>query len=452
MDVFLTTAKPLCESGDNVKLFEVINSNGNRKLLEDNVLALENVARTLDSSIHTQLISVFLSLVSTPSPEQSPTILSTSAAFLLACNASGLRASGSYATSLCRNMVTIASKSDQAQVKLMSILRALGVAVEKFRSSPDVLTPIHSEYLRACLKAKAYHLPVSLLNQPIYDLCGPSVGFYGPMAPVRESNGVYNCGITPEEYLAFWFYGALIWIGLKEFLKAQNMLLMALICPSQSLSTIQADAYKKYVLVGLILSSRVDHSGKIPELPKYTSSCMHRLSKHGAYDLQPQGDFIKLLEAKTEDLTRDRNFGLAKQVIATLKRRKISVLTRTYLTLSIDEIRTKVSDQWETVDVEGLLFEMVGRREIIAKLDESNGTVSFEETDDAADAQDVHVGAKLEEHLTEILELTRRIADNASDLFDNNKVESAANEAMAELDPDRMADYAIDGLESSMDL
>eukprot|EP00397_Hematodinium_sp_SG-2012_P034740 GEMP01037285.1.p1 GENE.GEMP01037285.1~~GEMP01037285.1.p1 ORF type:complete len:479 (+),score=92.91 GEMP01037285.1:29-1438(+) len=423
MEAFIEQAKPLCDGGPHYKeLFDFIRLQ--HSTLKARASELEAVAAELQLALHGHLICCLYSIVTAAvrhNTIESEEILITTSSFLLACDAGHLRAAGNFTTSLCRDMVTIADQGSPQQ--MLRILRGLRAAVEKCRASAEVLTPIHCEYLRACLKAQAYHLPVPLLEEPIYDLCGPMVGLSGPTLPVRESNGAYNCGLSPKEFLMYWYYGALIWIGLKEFRKAQHMLMMALICPSQTLISIQVDAYKKFLLVGLKLT------GEIPDIPKYASQCVHRLTKTSAYDLQQNCggngadsvDYAAHLRSKKDVLIQDGNYGLAKQVITALERRKVCELTKTYLTLSLDEIRKHAIQDHQDIDIESFLFGMVSRREIDAKLDQSNGIVSFQECDEVCEAQDVEISATLEKQLQEVLELSKKVAARGRDIFNNEK-------------------------------
>merc|ERR1719167_339234 len=119
---------------------------------------------------------------------------------------------------------------------MLQSLQPLRCALEKLQPTPETLTPAHMEFLRVCLKAKAYHMGVRILDQPIYDIA---------------VNG-NSCGqLNPECFLCYFYYGALIRIGMKQYPEALQSLLVVLTCPASCLSAIQVDAYKKLVLVSL---------------------------------------------------------------------------------------------------------------------------------------------------------------------------------------------------------
>merc|ERR1740139_1196558 len=89
---------------------------------------------------------------------------------------------------------------------------------------------------------------VAVLDQPIYDISAENPQFTSPQ-------------MTPQIFLCYYYYGALIRIGRKEYPQAMQLLLVALTCPASCLSAIQSDAYKKYALLSLKVH------GELQQLP-----------------------------------------------------------------------------------------------------------------------------------------------------------------------------------------
>jgi len=234
-----------------------------------------------------------------------------------------------------------------------------------------------------------------VLDQPIFD--------------ISLSNN--NCTqMTPQIFLCYFYYGALIRMGMKEYNQAMQLLLVVLTCPATCLSAIQADAYKKYVLVSLKVR------GEMQSLPVYASHIVQRYAKSSSYVLDiaeafKTGDVAALrrvIEEKTAQIQADHNMGLAKQVVTSLNRHKVQTLTKTYLTLSLTEIAREIGvEESKTVEVEQLLFNMISGGEINARIDQTTGNVSFEE--DEAE-MDVGMVDKMQVKLQHILELAHRIS------------------------------------------
>ena len=64
-----------------------------------------------------------------------------------------------------------------------------------------------------------------------------------------------------RDHMQYYLYGAMIYIGLKQWDKALGFLETVLITPAAvNASKIQAEAYKKYILVSLL------HKGRVSEI------------------------------------------------------------------------------------------------------------------------------------------------------------------------------------------
>lgn len=74
-------------------------------------------------------------------------------------------------------------------------------------------------------------------------------------------------------FLLYYYYGGMIYAALKNWERALYFLEIALTTPSMAISMIMVEAYKKYVLISLIVN------GKPPQLPKYTSNIVNRFNK-----------------------------------------------------------------------------------------------------------------------------------------------------------------------------
>jgi len=285
---------------------------------------------------------------------------------------------------------------DAGQQAMLRSLVPLRCAVEKLRPNPETLTPAHAEFLRVCLKAKAYHLAGSILDQPIFDI----------------SLSSSNCTqMTPQSFLSYFYYGALVRIGMKEFSSAMQLLLVVLTCPATCLSAIQADAYKKFAL----LSLRVH--GELQNMPIYCSHIVQRYSKSPSYAVDiveafKQGDpaaLQRVVEEKAAQIQADNNTGLVKQVVASLRRHKVQMLTKTYLTLSLADIAREVGmDEANFNEVEELLFDMISSGEINACIEQTTSNVAFEDDQTESDVGPAMVD-KLQEKMQSILELAQRI-------------------------------------------
>jgi len=368
-----------------------------QEALKANVNLIDQTLTSLDPFRHTLGIAFLLAAQVSAASEvyaNPQTTFAYIGNFLKQSDEQQVKKASIQVNSVCQSYAQMAI--NEGQQTMLRSLRPLRCALEKLCPNLETLTPAHTEFLRVCLKAKAYHLAERVLDQPIYD--------------IAVSNS--NCPqMTPQSFLAYFYYGSLVRIGLKQFSHALQLLLVVLTCPTSCISAIQADAYKKFVLVSLKVN------GEFPQLPVYAPHIVSRCAKNPSYVLEiaeafKQGDAAvlqRVVEEKAQQIQADNNAGLVKQVQAALQRHKLQMLTKTYLTLSLAEIAREIGmEESKTAEVEELLFDMICSGEINARINQSTGNVVFE---DYEDEMDVGMVAKMQDKLVQVLELAQRISE-----------------------------------------
>lgn len=145
------------------------------------------------------------------------------------------------------------------------------------------------------------------------------------------------------EILEYFLYSGMVFIGMRNWEIALQCLESAVTYPAKegSVSKVMVDAYKKWILVGLLLE------GKLLPLPKTTSSsaakCYHVMAK--PYETFAQifenGTASRLkaeAEAATGIWSDDHNAGLVLHVLAAYQKFQIRGLANIYSKISIPEI------------------------------------------------------------------------------------------------------------------
>jgi COP9 signalosome complex subunit 3 len=277
-------------------------------------------------------------------------------ALLLQADYAQIRLVEAQFCTVVRQFVVAATKAES----IARYLPALKHAVKSLGTSPEVLTPIHADFVQACVVARAHHYAADVASQEIVD-----VSMHGSKAQ------------SVEDLLVYFYYAALVGIALKQYEAVLRRLLTILTVPSSCLSAVQVMAYKKLALVSLL------YSGEVVQLPKYVPNVVQRYTQSGcAYTTAIIEAFNKdseTLSAKidehSEALVADRNMGLAKQCLAAVKRQKVRKLTQTYLTLSLQDIAVKATI--EPREAERQLLGMIMRGEVVARINEPAQMVSF---------------------------------------------------------------------------
>jgi COP9 signalosome complex subunit 3 len=240
-------------------------------------------------------------------------------------------------------------------------IRILKVALNKVALSPEHLTPVHALLAQVCLLSKNYQMAVQVLDRDVTEI-----------DPAKTD-------IQPIDALLYFYYGGMIYIGLKQFKRAREFFSLAISSPAQVLSAIVVESYKKFILVSLLIE------GQNGTLPKYTSNSVMRQLKGltqsyadfaKAYQSHKQQTLQESYQKYSNEFDKDHNAGLAAQVVQSLYRRNIMRLTQTYVTLSLADIATSVELSGPK-EAEEFILRMIEDGEIYASINQKDSMVSF---------------------------------------------------------------------------
>jgi hypothetical protein len=160
------------------------------------------------------------------------------------------------------------------------------------------------------------------------------------------------CHLPAVDYLKFFYYSGICFIGVKDFASALESFMMVITAPSGGVvSAVTISALKKARLVELILS------GHALSLPKYTSSAVLRCNSSQTLQLYEaltkhfkEDNFEALLQFVRGDksmrlLEDDSNYGLAEQVVEALLKFRVKQLTKAYSSLSLADVAAMKLDR-----------------------------------------------------------------------------------------------------------
>ncbi|GJN39794.1 hypothetical protein PR202_gb28936 [Eleusine coracana subsp. coracana] len=301
--------------------------------------------------------------------------LVTIAGFLTACSADQIRMAPEKFLNVCR---VLKDQVMQLNMPIRGIV-PLWAAVRKIQTSPEQLTPVHADYLLLCLLAKQYKAGLSVLEDDIFEVD------------------------QPKDLFLYCYYGGMIYIGMKKFPKALELLHNAVTAPMSQLNAIAVESYKKYILVSLI------QNGQVPSFPKYTSSTAQRnlkMQAHVSFTIY-YPELEKFILSNAAEFRSDNNFGLVKQVLSSMYKQNIQRLTQTYLTLSLEDIAT--SAQIDTVrEAEMHVLGMIEDGEIHATINQKDGMVSFHE--DPEQYKSVEMVEHIDSSIQRLTALSKKLA------------------------------------------
>eukprot|EP00871_Galdieria_phlegrea_P004182 jgi/Galph1/4765/GphlegSOOS_G3489.1 len=172
--------------------------------------------------------------------------------------------------------------------------------------------------------------------------------------------------VDPSDVLMSYYYAAVIQIAMKDYSRAFEFLRLLFSVPTTVVSDVTVDAYKKYILVSLIVK------GTVEPLGKFYMTFAKEFAERNVDKLQHE------MENHRSAFEQDLHWGLVKQVFKSFKRNGIQNLTRTFLTLSLDDIAKQLTLS-SSQEAEQLLLDMIVHHEITAEIDQRASMVRLEE-------------------------------------------------------------------------
>ncbi|XP_040830473.1 COP9 signalosome complex subunit 3 isoform X2 [Ochotona curzoniae] len=250
LEQFVNSVRQLSAQGQMTQLCELINKSG--ELLAKNLSHLDTVLGALDVQEHSLgVLAVLFVKFSMPSVPDFETLFSQFQLFISTCNGEHIRYATDTFAGLCHQLTN-------ALVERKQPLRGIGIlkqAIDKMQMNTNQLTSIHADLCQLCLLAKCFKPALPYLDVDMMDIC--------------KENGAYDA----KHFLCYYYYGGMIYTGLKNFERALYFYEQAITTPAMAVSHIMLESYKKYILVSLILL------GKVQQLPKYTSQIVGRFIK-----------------------------------------------------------------------------------------------------------------------------------------------------------------------------
>ena len=307
--------------------------------------------------------------------------------FVTQCNSSQIQ----YATGNFAHMCHIIANELCKRGMALRGIRPLGNAIDKAQTAPCQLTSLHADLCQLCLAAKCLKPALKYIDVE--------------MTGIAKENGWFEC----KHFLAYYYYSGMIYTALKKFSRALFCFEQAVSCPASVVSHIMLEAFKKYTLIQLMME------GESLPLPKYTSHVVTRFVKVlcTEYNELAQAfaskDPIKLnavIQNHTNVFASDKNLGLVKQVAASMQKRNIQKLTKTFMTLSLSDVASRTYSEGPD-QAELHLRRMIEDNEILAYIDQLSEMVSF--YDDTETYNTENMFKEMDRHIRLVTDLDQKI-------------------------------------------
>lgn len=345
-------------------------------MLSKNVPHLDDALATLGLQDHSLgILFILMAKVNGASAQDTEELMPRVSEFIADCNGEQVRSAPEVFADLCHFFTRTLVSSGRAVRGIAVLMKG----IDKMQLHPAQLSSVHADLCQVCLVAKCLKPAIGLLDREITD--------------ISRENGHFDV----RYFLLYYYYGGMVYAAVQNLDRALYFFEMALTTHSLAVSSIMLEAYKKYILISLIVH------GKVQQLPKYTPQVVNRfirpmsqqyLDLAVAYSSN-SADELKAVIAKHADVfSRDKNQGLVNQVLQSLHKKNIQRLTKTFLTLSLSDVASRVSLS-DADEAEYRIVTMVSpclsvhcltpcsqiaKGEIHASVSQANGMVVFEDS------------------------------------------------------------------------
>ena len=254
----------------------------------------------------------------------------------------------------------------ELQVPLRAVL-ALERAIVLASTEDNQLTTVHADYLQVCLLSHSYARAARYLSN----------------FQVLKIGDMRATGFSQSDYLRFWYYGGLVFTGMKDFGRAIEYYEACFSAPATALSAPALEAFKKHVLVSLIHRGQSDPRRSAPGLLMRSLRTMATpyVELSTAFSTKDAAALQLITQQYHEVFVRDNNWGLVCQCLESLAGRNIRGLTQTYMTMSLDALAKDAKMAGGREEARKKLLRMVEQGSIVAHINEKDGMVAFGETE-----------------------------------------------------------------------
>eukprot|EP01139_Manchomonas_bermudensis_P011073 Amastigsp_a341968_49.p1 type:complete len:454 gc:universal Amastigsp_a341968_49:1-1362(+) len=257
--------------------------------------------------------------------------------------------------------------------------------------STGLLTPVHTQLALLAAKSKTFSTLLPLLD---VDIVGVA----------KET------GALPEDMLLYFYYAAHCYAALKNFKRALEVLTLIYVVPSEAVSRIAVEAYKRFVLLSLLVHGRVVALPKftIPSLTRHTKAfCAEYVDFGQAFESLSPVALNAVIGRSGAVFEADRLFGLVKQCKDALQQRAVLRLTHTFITVSLAEIARELALE-SPAAAEAVVLRLIDSGQIHARIDLEGAMVAF--TSDAERYDSPATVLKLRGMIERCMALTQRIS------------------------------------------
>lgn len=312
-------------------------------------------------------------------------------------------------------------------------IQVLHQVILRLDHTSSTLTPAHFSFVRLCLLSRAFLEAADILKRPIislpFETDKPTMQrSFKYLCSYQESSSTYlayhtglNIKWTYQSYLEYFLMGGMVYMALRQFSKALFYLEVVLAAPTSNpmvTSLIQVEAYKKWVLVSLLVKGR----STSPPRAVGNSALKNMRALAKPYDCL--ADVFK-----TQDLSHlraeidigqkcwqdDNNMGLVIELFHAFRKFQVQKLGNTFAALPISEVAQRTSpDPNDLTETAAYITSLIAAGELNAVMSTSSNSnqATLRFLTQASTQSEGQISHSLAYQNAELRDLLRAISNN----------------------------------------
>ncbi|KAJ5150976.1 COP9 signalosome complex subunit 3 [Penicillium canariense] len=263
-----------------------------------------------------------------------------------------------YAGQEWRQLVELVGQAAQMASKPILAVRLVRDAMLRLDPSCAVFTSTHLLLVQLCLRARAYayalpvlnkfvcHFPTSTSHATSRSSVVPCATHDSSLSFITEASGL-SSNLTYKDYLRYFLYGGMVYSALKKWCKAAHFFGVVISMPATgSISMIMVEAYKKWVLVGLLDKGKLcSHPSMIASnvVKIYQSLAKPYVNLAQTFERGDRKALEAEIDAARDIWCADNNMGLVSQVMNAYSKHTIIGVKKTFAALTVTAIAEQAS-------------------------------------------------------------------------------------------------------------
>ncbi|CAN8070628.1 unnamed protein product, partial [Agarophyton chilense] len=256
----------------------------------------------------------------------------------------------------CRHAARVVLQARHA-ARALALVRTLRAAADHLATAPDVIVPLHVDFLAVCLQAKCYALAARWLRR---------------CSRLRPDGAT---AVSATDVHLLFHYAAVVFVGVKDYPAALHSCRLALAVPAPApgpFLRVAVATFRYYVLLHLLVAARSPPPFNFCSyaLPLLRNRASEYVQLATAFERMDAAHMRTVFESHRAAFEAHATLGVVKQVMQTFTDALVHRLTNSYVTIKLQHVAARVAACHDQPDAHDVLLRMIQRGTLCARIDD----------------------------------------------------------------------------------